>query len=171
MGRSCSQSFIVPPAPGGPIEQTFPRASSTTRSLTFYSGIALHTLEITAARGNARTRRRLGGERKVAPLRRFEVEHGGPGHLELGRTVVGLGILGRAGDGVDEPVLAQVAALDDVPQDRGLLVLGEAQPVAEHLHGLGDVAFELRPRSAARVPFERARDPKDPEMVGASWSA
>src|SRR5579872_6059622 len=40
----------------------------------------------------------LGGEREVAPLRRFEIEHGGTGHLELGRTVIGLGVLGRAGD-------------------------------------------------------------------------
>jgi hypothetical protein len=65
----------------------------------------------------------LGGEREVAPLRRFEVEYDGTGHLELGRTVIGLGILSRAGDGVDKPVLAQVAAFDEVPQDRGLLVL------------------------------------------------
>jgi len=62
----------------------------------------------------------LGGEREVAPLRRLEVEHGGTGHLELGRAVIGLGVLGRAGDGVDEPVLAQVAALDEVPQDRAV---------------------------------------------------
>jgi hypothetical protein len=46
----------------------------------------------------------LRGEREVAPLRRLEVEHGGTGHLELGRPVVGL---------------------DEVPQDRGLLVLGD----------------------------------------------
>jgi hypothetical protein len=69
----------------------------------------------------------LGGEREVAPLRRFEIEHSGAGHLELGRPVVGLGVLGRAGDGVDEPVLAQVAAFDEVPQDRRLLVLGQAE--------------------------------------------
>ena len=40
----------------------------------------------------------LGSEREVAPLRRLEVEHDDTGHLELGRTVVGLGVLGRAGD-------------------------------------------------------------------------
>ena len=92
----------------------------------------------------------LGGEREFAPLRRFEVEHGGTGHLELGRAVIGLGILGRAGDGVDEPVLTQVTAFDEVPQDRGLLVLGQAEPVAEHLDGLGDIAFEPARGSTTR---------------------
>jgi len=62
----------------------------------------------------------LGGEREVAPLRRFEIEHGGTGHLELGRTVIGLGVLGCARDGIDEPVLAQIAALDEVSQDHAV---------------------------------------------------
>jgi hypothetical protein len=70
--------------------------------------------------------------REVAPLRRLEVEHGGgTGHFEFGRTVVGLGVLNRAGDGVDEPVLAEITALDEVPQDRGLFALGQAELVAE----------------------------------------
>ena len=43
----------------------------------------------------------LGGEREVVPLRRFEVEHDGTGHLEVSRTVIGLGVLGRAADGVE----------------------------------------------------------------------
>jgi hypothetical protein len=60
----------------------------------------------------------LGGEREVAPLRRFEVEHGGTGHLELGRAVIGLGVLGRAGDGVDEPALEVGGKTEERPLHR-----------------------------------------------------
>jgi hypothetical protein len=86
----------------------------------------------------------LGGEREVAPLRRLEVEHGGgTGHFEFGRTVVGLGVLNRAGDGVDEPVLAEITALDEVPQDEDCSPWVRLSWLLRNLYGPGDIAFEL----------------------------
>src|SRR6266849_6721924 len=54
----------------------------------------------------------------LLPLRGGKVEHETAEGFELARAVVALRGLGRAGDRVDHAEAAQVAAVDEVAQDR-----------------------------------------------------
>ena len=81
----------------------------------------------------------LGGESEVAPIRGVEVEHYGTGHLELGRTVVGLGVLG-----------------DEVLEDRGQFVLVTiAYAMVFGLRHAGQLAVEVLTRLFPSLQWEK----------------
>jgi hypothetical protein len=62
----------------------------------------------------------LGGEREVAPLRRLEVEHGGSGHLEFGRTVAAVRVMA-----LDSDRLLRHSTPDIVQRRGALLTIGD----------------------------------------------
>src|SRR5579883_3095772 len=81
---------------------------------------------------------------ELLPLLTSEIEELAARRLKVRGAIVGRDVLGRTGDGIDETPPGEIASVDEVLQDVGVLSFSQCELFRQNLDCLVRTSFDLQ---------------------------